>query len=75
MRPCGPHGSRSVGQDFLRPIRASKVAASSAPMSALPVGDQIDQQIEGAPGLRRIDHRRGMIRVPEPDARANTRHN
>jgi len=58
-----------------RPIRASKVAASSAPMSALPVRDQVGQQMEGTPGLGRIDHRRGIICVPEPDARANTGRN
>src|SRR6185437_7212105 len=28
-----------------------------------------------ASGLRRVDHRRGMIRVPEPDTDANTRRN
>ena len=55
-----------------RPTRASKVAASSAPTSALPVGDHIGQQIKGTSRLRRTDHRRGMIGVPEPDADADT---
>ena len=42
---------------------------------ASPVHRHVCQQIEGAPGLRRIDHRRWIIRVAEPDARANARRN
>ena len=42
---------------------------------ASPVHRHVGQQIEGTPGLRRIDHRRGIIRVAEPDAHANAGRN
>src|SRR6478752_3991373 len=42
---------------------------------ALPECGDIGQNIESTPGLWRINHRRGMIGVPEADASPNTRRN
>ena len=47
----------------------------SSPPAPSPVHDHVGQQIEGAPRLRRIDHRRGIIRIAEPDARPNATRN
>ena len=44
-------------------------------MGTSPVRRHVSQQVEVATRLRRIDHRCGIIRVPEPDADANTGHN
>ena len=41
----------------------------------LPVRDNVDRDIESTPGLRRIDHRRGVIGVPEADAGPDARSN
>src|SRR4029077_2737567 len=42
---------------------------------ALPECDDIGQNIESTPSLRRINHRRGMIGVSKTNANPNTRRN
>src|SRR6476646_7602545 len=58
---------------FSREVREAAINVIAT--GASPVHHYVGQQIEGTPGLRCKDHWRGIIRVAEPDASANSGRN